>query len=71
MASVIEEAVVGDVEEWFFNSMEAAEVTVAEEYGTWTPVPPSVTPPTSSTSTSISDGTTTTTSDSTSTTTSG
>ena len=62
MASVIEGAVVGDVEEWFFSSMEAAEVTVAEEYGTWTPVPPSVTPPTNGTSTTITDGTTTTTS---------
>jgi parvulin-like peptidyl-prolyl isomerase len=62
MASVVEGAVVGDVEEWFFSSMEAAEVTVAEEYGTWTPVPPSVTPPTDSTSTTIFDGTTTTTS---------
>ena len=45
MAGVIEESVVGEVEDWFFDSMEAAEVTVAEEYGTWTPVPPSVTPP--------------------------
>ncbi|HEX6301732.1 MAG TPA: peptidylprolyl isomerase [Acidimicrobiia bacterium] len=70
MAGVIEETVVGDVQEWFFDSMEAAEVTVAEEYGTWTPVPPSVTPPTS-TSTTISGGTTTTTSDGATTTTSG
>lgn len=53
MAEVIEGGVVGDVEDWFFNSMEAAEVTVAEEYGTWTPVPPTVTPP-SSTSTTTS-----------------
>jgi parvulin-like peptidyl-prolyl isomerase len=46
MASVIEQTVVSDVETWFFDSMEAAQVTVADEYGTWTPVPPSVTPPT-------------------------
>jgi parvulin-like peptidyl-prolyl isomerase len=45
MASVIEQSVVSDVESWFFDSMEAAEVTVANEFGTWTPVPPSVTPP--------------------------
>jgi foldase protein PrsA len=47
MATVIEASVVSQVEEWFFDSMEAAEVTVAEEYGEWTPVPPSVTPPAS------------------------
>jgi foldase protein PrsA len=46
MASVIETSVVSEIETWFFDSMEAAEVTVAEEYGEWTPVPPSVTPPT-------------------------
>jgi parvulin-like peptidyl-prolyl isomerase len=46
MATVIEASVVSQIEEWFFDSMEAAEVTVAEEYGVWTPVPPSVTPPT-------------------------
>jgi parvulin-like peptidyl-prolyl isomerase len=45
MASVIEQSVVSDVESWFFDSMETAEVTVADEFGTWTPVPPSVTPP--------------------------
>lgn len=71
MASVIEEAVVGDVEQWFFDSMEGAEVTVAEEYGTWTPVPPSVTPPAGSTSTTITGGTTTTTPGAASTTTPG
>jgi foldase protein PrsA len=51
MASVIEQSVVSDVESWFFDSMEAAEVSVAEEYGTWTPVPPSVTPPSDNTGT--------------------
>lgn len=45
MASVIQTSVASEIETWFFDSMEAAEVTVAEEYGTWTPVPPSVTPP--------------------------
>jgi parvulin-like peptidyl-prolyl isomerase len=51
MASVIEQSVVSDVESWFFDSMEAADVTVADEYGTWTPVPPSVTPPSDGTGT--------------------
>jgi foldase protein PrsA len=45
MASVIETSVNSEIQTWFFDSMETAEVTVAEEYGTWTPVPPSITPP--------------------------
>lgn len=44
-SGAIEDAVVAQVQEWFFDSMEAAEVSVAEEYGTWSPVPPTVTPP--------------------------
>lgn len=49
-STVIENAVVADVEDWFFGAMESAEVTVAEEYGTWSPVPPTVTPPSTGTS---------------------
>lgn len=55
MASVIEQSVVAEVESWFLDSMEAAQVTVSADYGTWTPVPPSVTPPASGTSTTISE----------------
>lgn len=44
-STVIENAVVADVEDWFYNAMESAEVTVEEQYGTWSPVPPTVTPP--------------------------
>ena len=36
------------VNEWFFSSVAAAEVTVGDEYGTWNPEPPQpgVVPPT-------------------------
>lgn len=65
MANVIEQDVVSQVEEWFFGSMEAAKVTVAAEFGTWTPVPPSVTPPTNAntSTTTVPNGTSTTTSE--------
>lgn len=45
-SSVIETAVSSEVEEWYLNAMESAEVTVEEQFGTWSPVPPTVTPPT-------------------------
>lgn len=51
-STVIENAVVADVEDWFYNAMESAEVTVEEEYGTWSPVPPTVTPPSTGSTTS-------------------
>jgi foldase protein PrsA len=59
-STVIENAVVADVEQWFYDSMEAAEVTVEDEYGTWSPVPPTVTPPSTGT-TGAGTGSTTTT----------
>lgn len=43
--SVRDDHVLTDLQTWFTGVMEAAEVTVAEEYGTWTPNPPTVTPP--------------------------
>lgn len=48
-SAVIENTVVSDVEDWFYTAMESAEVTVEEQYGTWTPVPPTVTPPSTGT----------------------
>lgn len=45
-STVIETDVSSEVEEWYLNAMEAAEVTVDEQFGTWSPVPPTVTPPT-------------------------
>jgi len=48
--------VVEDLQEWFNTVMEAADVTVEEEYGTWSPNPPTVTPPVDgSTSTTTSE----------------
>lgn len=44
-SSVIETTVSSAVEEWYLNAMESAEVTVEEQFGTWSPVPPTVTPP--------------------------
>lgn len=40
-------AVLSELQTWFTGVMENTEVTVDEEYGTWTPNPPGVTPPTS------------------------
>lgn len=39
--------VFADLQTWFIEAMEGAEVTVDEEYGTWQANPPSVTPPAS------------------------
>lgn len=44
-SAVIETAVSSEVEEWYLDAMESAEVTVEEQFGTWSPVPPTVTPP--------------------------
>lgn len=44
-STVIETTVSSEVEEWYLNAMESAEVTVEEQFGTWSPVPPTVTPP--------------------------
>jgi len=44
-STVIETAVSSELEEWYLNAMESAEVTVEEQFGTWSPVPPTVTPP--------------------------
>ena len=38
-------SIASEVQEWFNGIMEAAEVTVNEEYGTWQSAPPSVIPP--------------------------
>lgn len=45
-SAVIETTVSSEVEDWYLNAMESAEVTVEEQFGTWSPVPPTVTPPT-------------------------
>jgi parvulin-like peptidyl-prolyl isomerase len=42
-----DQAVVVDLEDWFLSSVEAADVTVEAEYGTWQPNPPTVVPPVS------------------------
>lgn len=44
-STVIETAVSSELEEWYLNAMQSAEVTVEEQFGTWSPVPPTVTPP--------------------------
>lgn len=54
--AVMENSVLADVEAWFYDAMEAADVTVGEEYGTWSPVPPTVTPPSSGTTGTTSGG---------------
>jgi parvulin-like peptidyl-prolyl isomerase len=40
-------AVVTELEDWFLSSIEEADVTVDEQYGTWQPNPPQVVPPVS------------------------
>lgn len=60
--AIKDEAILAELEEWFLSSVEAAEVTVVEEYGTWQARPPTVVPPVDeTTSTTISETTTTTT----------
>lgn len=60
--AIKDEAILADLEEWFLSSVEAADVTVVEEYGTWQARPPTVVPPVDeTTSTTISETTTTTT----------
>jgi foldase protein PrsA len=52
--NIREASVAAEVQEWFNGIMEAAEVTVNEEYGTWQSSPPAVIPPSqSSTSTTL------------------
>lgn len=55
--NVRQAAVAAEVQTWFNEIMESAEVTVSEEFGTWQALPPSVIPPT--TGTTGSTGTTT------------
>ena len=56
-------SIAAEVQEWFNGIMEAAEVTVNEEYGTWQSAPPAVIPPSQgSTSTMPGESPTTTTS---------
>ncbi len=57
--NVRQAAVAAEVQTWFNEIMESAEVTVSEEFGTWQALPPSVIPPT--TGTTGSTGTTVTT----------
>lgn len=45
--SVSDAVVLAGLEEWFLGAMEAADVTVEEEYGTWQPNPPTVVAPVS------------------------
>lgn len=60
--AIKDDAILAELEEWFLSSVEAAEVTVVEEYGTWQARPPTVVPPVDeTTSTTISETTTTTT----------
>lgn len=47
--NVRQTAVAAEVQEWFNEIMQAAEVTVDEKYGTWQSLPPSVIPPTDTT----------------------
>ncbi len=42
-----DEAVLADLQSWFLGAVGEADVTVAEEYGTWDPSTPTVVPPTS------------------------
>jgi foldase protein PrsA len=42
-----DEQVISELENWFLSSVEQADVTVEEEYGTWQPNPPTVVPPVS------------------------
>lgn len=62
-SAVIGQAVDARLQDWYAGVLESADVTVEEEYGTWSPVPPTVTPPSTGTTTpgSGTDGTTTTT----------
>jgi parvulin-like peptidyl-prolyl isomerase len=46
--NVQQAAIAAEVQEWFNGIMEAAEVTVSEEYGTWQSAPPAVIPPSQS-----------------------
>ena len=60
--TVQDAAILADLQEWFTGVMEGASVTVDEQFGTWTPNPPSVTPPSEGSSTTLpSDGSTPTT----------
>lgn len=43
--TVRQEVVLVDLQEWFNGIMEAAEVNVEDQYGTWQAVPPAVNPP--------------------------
>lgn len=45
--NAVDAAVLTELQTWFTGVMENAEVTVEEEYGTWTASPPGVTPPAS------------------------
>ena len=52
LAENVRQASIGtEVQDWFNGIMEAAEVTVNEEYGTWQSAPPAVIPPSQSSST--------------------
>lgn len=55
-STVIEGSVSAEIEDWYINAMESADVAVEEQYGSWSPVPPTVTPPnTGSTNTTLLD----------------
>lgn len=49
--NVRQASVAAEVQTWFNEIMESAEVSVNEEYGTWQALPPSVIPPTTGTTT--------------------
>jgi foldase protein PrsA len=59
--TIKDEAILADLEEWFLSSVEAADVTVVEEYGTWQARPPTVVPPVDETTSTTISGTTPTT----------
>lgn len=45
VAAIKDEAVLGEMNDWFFAAVDEAEVTVGEEYGTWDPSALTVVPP--------------------------
>jgi hypothetical protein len=45
VTDVEDAAIYAELQDWFLGIMEDATVTVDAEYGTWSPNPPTVTPP--------------------------
>jgi parvulin-like peptidyl-prolyl isomerase len=64
LTTTVQDATIfAELQEWFTGVMEGAAVTVDEQFGTWTPNPPGVTPPADGSTTTLpADGNTPTTS---------